>query len=62
MVFTNFLSIVELQMLIKKIVPIYSYDFLITIRITFEKHCIKFSSILIGPKKLKRQIENFSCL
>ncbi|KAF0756307.1 hypothetical protein FWK35_00015009 [Aphis craccivora] len=56
------LSIFELQMLIKKIVPMYSYNFLITIRITFEELCIKFSSIFIGPKKFFRKIENFSCL
>ncbi|KAF0761826.1 hypothetical protein FWK35_00016366 [Aphis craccivora] len=37
-------------MLIKKIVIKYSYNFLITIRITYEELCIKFSSILIGPK------------
>ena len=37
----------------KKIVPMYSDNFLITIRITYEQLCIKFSSILIGPKKLK---------
>ena len=36
----------------KKIVPMYSYNFLITIRITYEELCIKFSSILIGPKKI----------
>ncbi|KAF0760736.1 hypothetical protein FWK35_00027008 [Aphis craccivora] len=48
--FDEFLSIFELQMLIKKIVPVYSYDFLITIRITYEELCIKFSSILIRPK------------
>ncbi|KAF0759740.1 hypothetical protein FWK35_00008120 [Aphis craccivora] len=30
--------------------PMYSYNFLITISITYEEHCIKFSSILIGPK------------
>ncbi|KAF0771832.1 hypothetical protein FWK35_00001120 [Aphis craccivora] len=35
----------------KKIVPMYSYIFLITIRITYEELCIKFSSSLIGPKK-----------
>ncbi|KAF0765831.1 hypothetical protein FWK35_00013650 [Aphis craccivora] len=48
----------------------YSYNFLITIRKTYEKLCIKFSSILIGPKKFNRhfkktffrKIENFSCL
>ncbi|KAF0772749.1 hypothetical protein FWK35_00000726, partial [Aphis craccivora] len=33
-----------------KIVPMYSYNFLITIRITYEELCIKFSSIFIGPK------------
>ncbi|KAF0760021.1 hypothetical protein FWK35_00004727 [Aphis craccivora] len=49
-------------MLIKiKIVPMYSYNFLITIRITYEKLCIKFSSILIRPKKFYRQFKkNFS--
>ncbi|KAF0753001.1 hypothetical protein FWK35_00016653 [Aphis craccivora] len=51
-------------MLIKKKLCLcrYSYNFLITIRITYEKLCIKFSSILIGPKKIFRKIENFSCL
>ncbi|KAF0749774.1 hypothetical protein FWK35_00027706 [Aphis craccivora] len=57
-------------MLIKKIVPIYSYNFLISIRITYEELCIKFSSIFIGPKKFYRhfkkiffrKIDNFSCL
>ncbi|KAE9526937.1 hypothetical protein AGLY_013585 [Aphis glycines] len=39
------LSIFELQMLIKKIVPMYSYNFSITIRVTYEKFCIKFSII-----------------
>ncbi|KAF0771535.1 hypothetical protein FWK35_00003598, partial [Aphis craccivora] len=39
---------------IKKIVPMYFYNFLITIRITYEEHCIKFSNILIGPKKFYR--------
>ena len=39
----------------------YSYNFLITIRITYEELCIKFSSILIGPKKIYRQFKiNFS--
>ncbi|KAF0756306.1 hypothetical protein FWK35_00015009 [Aphis craccivora] len=51
------LSIFELQMLIKKIVPMYSYNFLITIRITFEELCIKFSSIFIGPKKFYRHFK-----
>ncbi|KAF0696430.1 hypothetical protein FWK35_00037135, partial [Aphis craccivora] len=32
----------------------YSYNFLITIRITYEQLCIIFSSILIGPKKFYR--------
>ncbi|KAF0714707.1 hypothetical protein FWK35_00034401 [Aphis craccivora] len=41
-------------MLIKKIVPMYSYDFLITIRITYEELCIKVSSILIRPTKFYR--------
>ncbi|KAF0762596.1 hypothetical protein FWK35_00016143 [Aphis craccivora] len=46
----------------------YFYNFVITIRITYEEHCIKFSSILIGPNKFYRhfkffrKIENFSCL
>ncbi|KAF0757406.1 hypothetical protein FWK35_00015636, partial [Aphis craccivora] len=48
----------------------YSYNFLITIRIPDEELCIKFSSILIGKKKFYRhikkkffrKIENFSCL
>ncbi|KAF0763333.1 hypothetical protein FWK35_00003822 [Aphis craccivora] len=43
--FDEFLSIFELQMLIKNIVPMYSYNFLITIRITYEELCIKFSSV-----------------
>ncbi|KAF0772910.1 hypothetical protein FWK35_00001911 [Aphis craccivora] len=29
----------------------YSYNFLITIRITYGELCINFSSILIGQKK-----------
>ncbi|KAF0771533.1 hypothetical protein FWK35_00003600 [Aphis craccivora] len=45
-------------MLIKKIVPMYSYNFLITIRITFEEHCIKFSNVLIGQKKLTDTSKN----
>ncbi|KAF0768790.1 hypothetical protein FWK35_00012269 [Aphis craccivora] len=48
--FNEFLSIYELQMLITKIMPMYSFNFLITIKVTYEKLCIKFSSILIGPK------------
>ncbi|KAF0762816.1 hypothetical protein FWK35_00014411 [Aphis craccivora] len=36
----------------------YSYHFLITIRITYEEFCIKFSSILIGPKKFYRHFKN----
>ncbi|KAF0759908.1 hypothetical protein FWK35_00009135, partial [Aphis craccivora] len=39
------------------IVPIYSYNFLITIRKTYEELCIKFSSILIGPKKFYRHFK-----
>ncbi|KAF0765618.1 hypothetical protein FWK35_00003760 [Aphis craccivora] len=46
-------------MLIKKIVPVYSYNFLITIRITYEEFCIKFSSILIGPKRFYRHFKKF---
>ncbi|KAF0771954.1 hypothetical protein FWK35_00009939 [Aphis craccivora] len=61
-VFDEFLSIFELQMLIKKIAPMYSYNFVITIIITYKELYIKFSSILIGPKKFFRQIENFSRL
>ncbi|KAF0773008.1 hypothetical protein FWK35_00001761 [Aphis craccivora] len=34
-----------------KTVPMYSCNFLITIRLTYEELCIQFSSILIGPKK-----------
>ncbi|KAF0759269.1 hypothetical protein FWK35_00014655 [Aphis craccivora] len=45
-------------MLIKKIVTMYSYNFLITIRISYEELCIKFSSILIGPKKFYRHFKN----
>ncbi|KAF0707254.1 hypothetical protein FWK35_00036099 [Aphis craccivora] len=41
----------------KKIVPMYSYNFLITIRITYEKFCIQFSSILIGLKRFYRHIK-----
>ncbi|KAF0762412.1 hypothetical protein FWK35_00015490, partial [Aphis craccivora] len=44
-------------MLIKKIVPMYSYNFLITIGRTYEERCIKFSSIFIGPKKFNRHIK-----
>ncbi|KAF0771830.1 hypothetical protein FWK35_00001122 [Aphis craccivora] len=35
----------------------YSYNFLITIRITYEELCIKFSSILIWPKKCYRHFK-----
>ncbi|KAF0759505.1 hypothetical protein FWK35_00006053 [Aphis craccivora] len=35
----------------------YSYNFLITIRITYEELCIKFSSILIGPKNFYRHFK-----
>ncbi|KAE9533793.1 hypothetical protein AGLY_008872 [Aphis glycines] len=49
--FDKFLSTFELQMLI---VPMYSYNFLITIRITYEELCIKFSR----PKKFFRHIKN----
>ncbi|KAF0762889.1 hypothetical protein FWK35_00008992, partial [Aphis craccivora] len=35
----------------------YSYNFLITIRITYEELCIKFSSILIGPKRFYRHFK-----
>ncbi|KAF0712420.1 hypothetical protein FWK35_00031126 [Aphis craccivora] len=41
----------------KKIVPMYSYNFLITIRITYKELCIKFSSIFIGPKLFYRHIK-----
>ncbi|KAF0772501.1 hypothetical protein FWK35_00006018, partial [Aphis craccivora] len=41
----EFLSIFELHMLIKKNVLMYSYNLLITIRITYEELCVKFSSI-----------------
>ncbi|KAF0773606.1 hypothetical protein FWK35_00001353 [Aphis craccivora] len=34
----------------------YSYNF-ITIRITYEELCIKFSSILIGLKKFYRHLK-----
>ncbi|KAF0769047.1 hypothetical protein FWK35_00004923 [Aphis craccivora] len=37
--------------------PMHSYNFLITIRITYEELCIKFSSILIGPKKFYRHLK-----
>ncbi|KAF0758065.1 hypothetical protein FWK35_00023522 [Aphis craccivora] len=47
-------------MLIKKIVPMYSYNFLITIRLTYEELFIKFSSILIGPKKFYRYFKKKS--
>ncbi|KAE9536852.1 hypothetical protein AGLY_006914 [Aphis glycines] len=68
MVLTNYCSIFELQIIIKKkIVPMYSYNFLITIRIIYEELCIKFSSILMAKKilstlqkKIFRKIENFS--
>ena len=36
----------------------YSYNFLMNIRITYEELCIKFSSILIGLKKLNRNFKN----
>ncbi|KAF0747600.1 hypothetical protein FWK35_00026683 [Aphis craccivora] len=35
----------------------YSYNFLITIKITYEELYIKFSSILIGPKKFYRHFK-----
>ncbi|KAE9543504.1 hypothetical protein AGLY_002304 [Aphis glycines] len=35
----------------------YSYNFLITIRITYEELCIKFSSTLIGPKNCYRHFK-----
>ncbi|KAF0750807.1 hypothetical protein FWK35_00024706, partial [Aphis craccivora] len=35
----------------------YSYNFLITIKILYEELCINFSSILIGPKKLYRHLK-----
>ncbi|KAF0706958.1 hypothetical protein FWK35_00033769 [Aphis craccivora] len=44
-------------MLIKKIVPMYFYNFLITLRITYEELCIKFSSILIALKKFYRHLK-----
>ncbi|KAF0763095.1 hypothetical protein FWK35_00012281 [Aphis craccivora] len=37
----------------------YSYNFLITIRITYEELYIQFSSIFIGPKKFYRPFEKF---
>ncbi|KAF0760688.1 hypothetical protein FWK35_00016714 [Aphis craccivora] len=49
----------------------YSYNLLITVRRSYEELCIKFSSILIGPKKIYRhfkkkkffrKFENFSCI
>ncbi|KAF0773029.1 hypothetical protein FWK35_00000075, partial [Aphis craccivora] len=40
-----------------KILPMYSYNFLITIRITYEELCIKFSSILIGTKTFYRHFK-----
>ncbi|KAF0764564.1 hypothetical protein FWK35_00003127 [Aphis craccivora] len=46
-------------MLIKKIVPMYSYNFLIIIRITYEEIFIKFSSIFIGLKKFYRYFKKF---
>ncbi|KAE9537568.1 hypothetical protein AGLY_006591 [Aphis glycines] len=35
----------------------YSYNFFIAIRITYEELCINFSSILIGPKKFYRHFK-----
>ncbi|KAF0754824.1 hypothetical protein FWK35_00017121, partial [Aphis craccivora] len=35
----------------------YSYNFLITIRITDGELCTKFSSIFIGPKKFFQKIQ-----
>ncbi|KAF0753414.1 hypothetical protein FWK35_00021274 [Aphis craccivora] len=35
----------------------YSYNFLITIRITYGELCIKFLSILIGLKKIYRHFK-----
>ncbi|KAF0760906.1 hypothetical protein FWK35_00009028 [Aphis craccivora] len=53
----EFLSIYELQTLIKKkIVVMHSYNFLITIRLTYEEFCIKFSSILTWPKFFYRYL------
>ncbi|KAF0774093.1 hypothetical protein FWK35_00000549 [Aphis craccivora] len=37
----------------------YSYNFLISIRITYEELCIKFSGILIGPKKCYPHFKKF---
>lgn len=37
--------------------PMYSYNFLITIRITYEELCIKISSILTQPNKFNRQFK-----
>ncbi|KAF0764033.1 hypothetical protein FWK35_00001922, partial [Aphis craccivora] len=36
----------------------YSYNFLIPIRIIYEKLCVKFSSILTRPKKFYRHLKN----
>ncbi|KAF0756017.1 hypothetical protein FWK35_00014704 [Aphis craccivora] len=48
-------------MIIKKIVPMYSYNFLITIRITYEELCIKFSKLFGHPKFFYRHFKkNFS--
>ncbi|KAF0761296.1 hypothetical protein FWK35_00013888 [Aphis craccivora] len=44
-------------MLIKKIVPMYSYNFLIIIGRTYEELFIKFSSIFIGQKKFYRHFK-----
>ncbi|KAF0726162.1 hypothetical protein FWK35_00037142, partial [Aphis craccivora] len=44
-------------MVIKKIVLMYSYNFLITIRINYEELCIKFSSIFMGPKTFYRHFK-----
>ncbi|KAF0767324.1 hypothetical protein FWK35_00008396, partial [Aphis craccivora] len=67
---TNFCQYLNFKCYLKKILPMYSYNFLITIKITYKELCIKFSSILIGSKKfyrhfkkkIFRKIENFSCL
>jgi len=40
--FDKFLSIFELQTLIKKVVAVYSYIFLVTLRLADEKLCTQF--------------------
>ncbi|KAF0750759.1 hypothetical protein FWK35_00015888 [Aphis craccivora] len=58
MILTNFCQFLNFKLLIKKIVPMYTYNCLITIRITYVELWIKFSSIFIWPKKFYRHFNS----